>query len=34
MKSIFLFAFVLALEGVTVLPLHAQSFDPRDLQGV
>jgi len=34
MKSIFLFVFVLALAVVTVMPLHAQSFDPRDLQGV
>jgi hypothetical protein len=34
MKIIFLFAFVLTLALVTVMPLHAQSFDPRDLQGV
>src|SRR5499427_8335485 len=34
MKSIFLFVFVLALAVVTVMPLHGQSFDPRDLQGV
>src|SRR5262245_19555159 len=34
MKTIFLSAFVLATAVVTVMPLHAQSFEPRDLQGV
>src|SRR5689334_6950161 len=34
MKIIYLFAFLSTAALVTVTPLHAQSFDPRDLQGI
>jgi hypothetical protein len=34
MKILYLYPFVLTLALVTAMPLHAQSFDPRDLQGV